>query len=109
MNKAREILIRLGVEPSNDDCIAVQHVSIVAEIALLRIPLFRDAASLPYIFVNVSEICAVESENSLPKIKAALFILYLILFCSSLSLDVLLDEYLSSFRFVPLCLSALPT
>uniref|UniRef100_A0A8C3G1X9 Hexokinase-2 n=1 Tax=Cyclopterus lumpus TaxID=8103 RepID=A0A8C3G1X9_CYCLU len=26
LNKARETLIRLGVEPSNDDCIAVQHV-----------------------------------------------------------------------------------
>ena len=26
MTKAKEILTRLGVEPSSDDCIAVQHV-----------------------------------------------------------------------------------
>lgn len=29
--RTKEILQRLGVEPSHDDCIAVQHVSIVAE------------------------------------------------------------------------------
>lgn len=29
--KAREILNKLGLEPSADDCIAVQHVCIVTE------------------------------------------------------------------------------
>lgn len=31
MIKAREILNKLGLEPSADDCIAVQHVCIVTE------------------------------------------------------------------------------
>lgn len=32
LTKAKEILIRLGVEPSDDDCTAVQHVGIVSKI-----------------------------------------------------------------------------
>lgn len=31
LSRAKEILTRLGVEPSTEDCIAVQHVSIIVK------------------------------------------------------------------------------
>lgn len=34
LTKARDVLSRLGVEPSADDCIAVQHVGVLAKIQL---------------------------------------------------------------------------
>lgn len=36
LSKAKEILTRLGVEPSTEDCIAVQHVCIAANTAVLH-------------------------------------------------------------------------
>lgn len=132
LSKAREILTRLGVEPSTDDCIAVQHVSCWRNIMRSKsrfkywmwyfahrkhiiLRFFSSIRRLWYFFffdalekwkldhVNVHYVFFFQmypiSEvfYTLNWIRRALFVF------------LQLMKFLSSLRFAPLCLSALPT